>query len=150
MRSFPWEVHQKVRRSLKFDRNEPIVSGLPRTASQAMPEIFFTLALFIQEQVDPSATLVYARIAEALNPQSAEIKLFVADVLEEWISNLALRVYEKMEPKTPNTVRPRLSCRCDADQTVLMMALMPNNLPRLSRCPSRMRHWAIFAAPRTL
>jgi tetratricopeptide (TPR) repeat protein len=85
-----------------LDNNEPIVSGLPRTVSQAMSEIFFTLALFIQEQVDPSATLVYARIAEALNPQSAEIKLFVADVLEELDQyNLALRVYEKIGAEDP-------------------------------------------------
>ncbi|NCV11373.1 MAG: hypothetical protein EBX06_03950 [Rhodobacteraceae bacterium] len=85
-----------------LDRNEPIVSGLPRTVSQAMSEIFFTLALFIQEQVDPSATLVYARIAEALNPQSAEIKLFVADVIEELDQySLALRVYEKIGIEDP-------------------------------------------------
>jgi len=85
-----------------LEDKKPIVSGLPDTVSQAMSEIFFTLALFIQEQVDPSATLVYARIAEALNPQSAEIKLFVAGVLEEMDQyQLALRVYEKVSADDP-------------------------------------------------
>ena len=126
MRSFPWKFTRKCGDPRNLDRNEPIVSGLPRTVSQAMSEIFFTLALFIQEQVDPSATLVYARIAEALNPQSAEIKLFVADVLEELDQyNLALRVTKRSEPKTPNTIllRSPRPVPC-ADQTVLMMALM--------------------------
>jgi len=85
-----------------LENNEPIVSGLPHTVSQAMSEIFFTLALFIQEQVDPSAILIYTRIAESLNPQSAEIKLFVAGVLEELDQyKLALRVYEKVGVEDP-------------------------------------------------
>lgn len=85
-----------------LNNNGLVVSGLPSTVSQAMSEIFFTLALFIQEQVDPSATLVYARIAEALNPQSAEIKLFVAGVLEELDQHkLALRVYEEIDANDP-------------------------------------------------
>ena len=93
-----------------LDNNEPIVSGLPRTVSQAMSEIFFTLALFIQEQVDPSATLVYARIAEALNPQSAEVKLFVAGVLEELDQyKLALNVYEKVGAKDPKYYTTQIS-----------------------------------------
>ena len=93
-----------------LDNNEPIVSGLPRTVSQAMSEIFFTLALFIQEQVDPSATLVYARIAEALNPQSAEVKLFVAGVLEELDQyKLALNVYEKVGAEDPKYYTTQIS-----------------------------------------
>jgi len=93
-----------------LDINEPIVSGLPRTVSQAMSEIFFTLALFIQEQVDPSATLVYARIAEALNPQSAEVKLFVAGVLEELDQyKLALNVYEKVGAEDPKYYTTQIS-----------------------------------------
>ena len=93
-----------------LDNNEPIVSGLPRTVSQAMSEIFFTLALFIQEQVDPSATLVYARIAEALNPQSAEVKLFVAGVLEELDQyKLALNVYEKVGAEDPKFYTTQIS-----------------------------------------
>ncbi|MFZ8878623.1 MAG: tetratricopeptide repeat protein [Paracoccaceae bacterium] len=93
-----------------LDNNEPIVSGLPRTVSQAMSEIFFTLALFIREQVDPSATLVYARIAEALNPQSAEVKLFVAGVLEELDQyKLALNVYEKVGAEDPKYYTTQIS-----------------------------------------
>jgi tetratricopeptide (TPR) repeat protein len=93
-----------------LDNNEPIVSGLPRTVSQGMSEIFFTLALFIQEQVDPSATLVYARIAEALNPQSAEVKLFVAGVLEELDQyKLALNVYEKVGAEDPKYYTTQIS-----------------------------------------
>jgi tetratricopeptide (TPR) repeat protein len=93
-----------------LDNNEPIVSGLPRTVSQGMSEIFFTLALFIQEQVDPSATLVYARIAEALNPQSAEVKLFVAGALEELDQyKLALNVYEKVGAEDPKYYTTQIS-----------------------------------------
>ena len=93
-----------------LERGIPILSGLPRTAEQAMSEIFYTLALFIQEQVDPSATLVYARIAEALNPHSAEIKLFVASMLEELDQyELALRVYDKVSIDDPKFYSAEIS-----------------------------------------
>ncbi len=87
----------------RLQAGEPLPFDLVRTAKDGMAEVFYTLAMALGQEGDPTYTLIYARGAEALRPGQADTALLVAGLLEQQGQNdLAIEVYATIPSDSPS------------------------------------------------
>ena len=87
----------------RLSAGEPLPFDLVRTAKDGMAEVFYTLAMALGQEGDPTHTLIYARGAEALRPGQADTALLVAGLLEQQGQNdLAIEAYATIPADSPS------------------------------------------------
>lgn len=75
----------------------PVPYDVARTAQDGMAEAFFTLAIFLSDQADPTFTLLNTRVASALRPDLVEAKLMTARILDKLQQyDLAMAAYAQI------------------------------------------------------
>ena len=91
---------EQLRRRLAA--GEPVPFDLVTNAQQGMAEVFYTLAMALGQEGDATHTLIYARGAQSLRPDQADIALLVAGLLQEQGQfDLAISVYDQISPESP-------------------------------------------------
>lgn len=89
-----------LRRRLTAGEPVPFTAVLKPT--DGMAEVFYTLAVALSAEADPTQTLVYARGAQSLRPDHTEAALLVAGMLEDLGQhNLATEVYASIPADSP-------------------------------------------------
>ena len=103
----------------------PQVYDIARTPTQGLGEVFYLLALALREDAPPRQSLIYARLAEALNPDNDDALLLAGELLEDLDQTvLAGRAYAAVPNATPGFFEARLGlARTLRDQDNLEAAL---------------------------
>lgn len=74
-----------------------------RSPADGMAEVFFTLAVALDDEADAGYTLLYARAAAALRADHVDAVLMVANLLErEGQHGLASKAYAMIQPEDPS------------------------------------------------
>jgi tetratricopeptide (TPR) repeat protein len=91
---------EELRRRLAA--GEPVPFDLVTNAMDGMAEVFYTVAMALGQDGDPTRTLIYARGAQTLRPQQDDIALLVAGILEgQKQHELAIEVYASVPATSP-------------------------------------------------
>lgn len=102
--------------ALKTDlaAGKPVAFDMVRDATDGLAEVFFTVASALQGESADINTLAYARMAEYLAPDDADILLLVAEILEaQGQHDLATATYAKIPSDDPAYIAAELG-RSDA------------------------------------
>jgi tetratricopeptide (TPR) repeat protein len=93
---------------------KPVPFDIVKDASDGLAEVFFTVASALQGESADISTLAYARMAEYLAPENAEVLLLVAQILEsQGQHDLATETYAKIPQDDPAHVAAEVG-RSDA------------------------------------
>ena len=93
---------------------KPLAFDMVRDATDGLAEVFFTVASALQGESADINTLAYARMAEYLAPDDADMLLLVAELLEAQAQHdLATVTYAKIPSEDPAYVAAELG-RADA------------------------------------
>lgn len=91
---------EELRRRLAA--GEPVPFDLVTNAMDGMAEVFYTVAMALGQDGDPTRMLIYARGAQTLRPQQDDIALLVAGILEgQKQHELAIEVYASVPATSP-------------------------------------------------
>ncbi len=81
---------------------EPVPFDVVKTPRDGMAEVFHNLAIALNQEDNPTYTLIYARTAQALRPDLTESALLVAGLLEQQGQHdLAIAAYATVPPDSP-------------------------------------------------
>lgn len=87
----------------RLSAGEPVPFEVVKTAKDGMAEVFYTLAMALEQEGDATQTLIYARGAQALRPGQEDTALLVAGLLEEQGQHeLAIEVYATIPAESPS------------------------------------------------
>lgn len=87
----------------RLEAGEPLAFDVVKTAKDGMAEVFYTLAMALGQEGDPTHTLIYARGAQALRPGQEDSALLVAGLLEsQGQHDLAIEVYAAIPADSPS------------------------------------------------
>jgi Flp pilus assembly protein TadD len=96
----PDPVIDALRRRLQT--GEPLAFDTVRTARDGLAETFFTIATALNGEDDPDYTLIHLRIALLLQPDNADARLLLADVLGTLgLYDLAVETYAAFPADSP-------------------------------------------------
>jgi tetratricopeptide (TPR) repeat protein len=73
----------------KLEAGDPVPFGIVTSPAEGLAELYYAIAAVAGEDTPRSFNLIYARLAQLLNPRDAEIALHSAELLEE-LGNLEL------------------------------------------------------------
>lgn len=87
----------------------PVGIDIARTPADGFAEVFYLLALALREEAPPRQSLLYARLAQALNPGNHDAALLAADLLEEQAqTRLAAAAYRSVPDSAPGSLEARM------------------------------------------
>jgi tetratricopeptide (TPR) repeat protein len=86
----------------RLEAGEPVPFDVVTTAHDGIAEVFFTLAVALNGEVEDTSTLVHARIAAWLRPSHTEAQLLAAGLLNRLEQpELAIATYARVSPDDP-------------------------------------------------
>lgn len=94
---------------LRLQAGEPVPFDTVRSARDGLAEVFFSISTALNGEADPVYTLLHLRVASHLQPDHADARLLMADVLESLQQyELAVAAYESFPPEDPNHVNAEI------------------------------------------
>ncbi|OSP55752.1 hypothetical protein BV911_05980 [Pseudoruegeria sp. SK021] len=100
----------------QLESGEPLAFDVATTPRQGMSEVFFSVAGALAGESAPGYALLYARVAQFLNPENIDAVLLSASLLEDLEQyDLATRAYESVPHDHPSFISAEIG-RADALQ----------------------------------